>query len=250
LQYQVLDDFARSIHPNDLKKFHQNSAISSQTSLKTGEGFSYECRIIRPDGQVRYVKETEHVTVNPSREIISSFGTLQDITEFKLTVKALQQSEESYSSLFFNLPLGTQEEDCSSVKKALDKLHKKGIVNIKTYLQRNPKFLVNLVKGIRCKKVNLALLNMHGADSEQEFNEEDVDKWWNDGWVDYFSNEISAFAANSSAYHETERVDTRIDNSRIEIRSITSVVPGYEENWERVFSIHEDITDRKKMRRI
>ncbi len=248
LQYQTLDDFARSIHPNDLKKFHQNSAISSQTSLKTGEGFSYEYRIIRPDGQVRYVKETEHVTVNPGGEIISSFGTLQDITEFKLTVKALQQSEESYSSLFFNLPLGTQEEDYSSVKKALDKLHNKGIVNIKTYLQRNPKFLVNLVKGIRCKKVNQALLNMHGADSEQEFNEEeeDVDKWWNDGWVDYFSNEISAFAANSSAYHETERVDTRIDSSRIETRSITSVVPGYEENWERVLSIHEDITDRKK----
>jgi PAS domain-containing protein len=100
--------------------------------------------------------------------------------------------------------------------------------------------------------VNQALLNMHGADSEQEFNEEeeDVDKWWNDGWVDYFSNEISAFAANSSAHHETERVDTRIDSSRIETRSITSVVPGYEENWERVLSIREDITDRKKMRRI
>jgi PAS domain S-box-containing protein len=247
-QYRTFDDFARSVHPNDLKRFHQDSAISNQMSLKTGEGFSYEYRIIRPDGQVRYVKETEHVTVNPGGEIISSFGTLQDITELKLTVKALQQSEESYSSLFFNLPLGTQEEDYSSVKKALDKLHKKGIVNIKTYLQRNPKFLVNLVKGIRCKKVNQALLNMHGADSEQEFNEEeeDVDKWWNDGWVDYFSNEISAFAANSSAYHETERVDTRIDSSRIEIRSITSVVPGYEENWERVLSIHEDITDRKK----
>ncbi|MFT5597828.1 MAG: PAS domain S-box-containing protein [Gammaproteobacteria bacterium] len=247
-QYQTVNDWAKVVHPNDLEEFNQNIAISSQTSLKTGDGFSYEYRIIRPDGQIRHVKETEHVTVNSGGEIISSFGTLQDITEFKLTVKALQQSEESYSSLFFNLPLGTQEEDYSSVKKNLDKLLKKGVVNIKAYLQGNPEFLVNLVKGIRCTKVNQALLNMHGADSEQEFNEEeeDVDKWWNEGWVNFFSDEISVFSSNTSRYYEGERVDTRLDGSHIKTRSIASVVPGFEESWARVLTIHEDITDRKK----
>ena len=109
-QYQTLYDFSKKVHPDDLENYNQNLTLSNYTSLKTSQGFSHEFRIIRPDGQVRHVKETEHLILNSDEEIISSYGVLQDITELKLTVRALEQSEESYSSLFFNLPIGVQEE--------------------------------------------------------------------------------------------------------------------------------------------
>jgi PAS domain S-box-containing protein len=247
-QYQTLYDFAKKVHPDDLENYNQNLTLSNYTSLKTGQGFSHEFRIIRSDGQVRHVKETEHLIVNSDEEIISSYGVLQDITELKLTVRALEQSEESYSSLFFNLPIGVQEENYSSVKKALDELDKTGVVNLKFYLQDNPDFLFNLLKGIRCVKVNQALLNLHGAMTEQEFieEEEDVDKWWNEAWGNFFSRQISSLASNSSKFYEAGRFDTRLDGSSIETRTITSVVPGYEQSWGRVLTIIEDITDRKK----
>lgn len=246
-QYQTLDDFAKNVHPNDFEEFSKNVSIDYDSDLKAKEGIFYEYRIIRPNGEIRYVRETMHVNLNYAGEIVRSYGVLQDITEFKQTLKALEQSEEMYSSLFFNLPLGVQEEDYSSIKKEVDYLRSKNIVNFEEYFLNNPEKLLQIVKGIRCTKANSALLKLHGATTEKEFldEEEDVEKWWSEIWIRFYSNEINNFASGLADYHEAERVDTRLDESRIETRSIASVVRGYEDSWKRVITIHEDITNRK-----
>lgn len=246
-QYQCLDDFKKNVHPDDFEEFSKNVAIDYSSDLKEREGISYEYRLIRPNGEIRYVRETEHVNLNSEDEIVRSYGVLQDITEFKLTSMALQQSEEIYSSLFFNLPLGVLEEDYSSVKKEVDYLRSKNIVDFEQYYLNNPEELLQIVKGIRCTKTNNALLKLHGATSEKEFIdvEEDVEKWWDEHWIQSYANDINNFASGLVDYYEAERVDTRLDGSRIETRTIASVVRGYEDSWKKIITIHEDITDRK-----
>lgn len=67
--------------------------VSANVSFHTGEAYSYEYRIIRPDGKIRYVKEIERALPDDNGNLQNSYGVLQDLTEFKQAMKALQQSE-------------------------------------------------------------------------------------------------------------------------------------------------------------
>ncbi|HLP80810.1 MAG TPA: PAS domain S-box protein, partial [Nitrosomonas sp.] len=57
---------------------------------------SREHRIIRKDGQVRWIRDTLSPHFNDHHELISYDGLIQDITERKLAEEALRESEEHY----------------------------------------------------------------------------------------------------------------------------------------------------------
>ncbi len=156
--------------------------------------------------------------------------------------------EERYGELLENMPLGAQEEDYSPVKKAIDKLTSEGIDDFTKYFAENSDFLRDLVSEVKIVSVNQTLLDLHGAKSEQEFieNESFAHDWWNDEWVEYYIAEISSFIAGKS-FFQVERADTRVDDSPFFSRSIAYLCAGYERTWERVITLHEDITPRKAM---
>jgi PAS domain S-box/PAS domain S-box/PAS domain S-box/PAS domain S-box/PAS domain S-box len=60
---------------------------------------SFDFRIARPDGTIRYVRNEAEFTRDNSGKVIKMFGTLQDVTERKLVEEALKISEER----FFNV---------------------------------------------------------------------------------------------------------------------------------------------------
>ena len=160
---------------------------------------------------------------------------------------ALQESEKRYDSLFSQLPRGIQEEDYSLVKNAIDKLQAEGVKDLKQYFLNNPEFLRGLVDVIEITNVNEALLQIHQEESLQKYleGEDDIEEWWNDNWVQFYASEFAALAGPNKMY-EDERIDTRTDGSIFEASIITHIVRGSEQSWERVLTIVEDITDRKK----
>jgi len=238
------EEFKRILHPQDLEHFL--SHMDSRAILKPGLFHEFEYRILVGHRETRYIREIEEGVFDSNGELVSSFGMLQDVTDTRVALEALKESEERYHSLFEQMPLGVQEEDYSAAKKVIDKLRFQGVDDLEQYFLDNPRVLRDMVAQNRITNVNEALLRMHEADSMQQFlvSEADVEDWWDAQWVECYAAEFAALASEKK-YYEAERVDLKLNNSYFETRSIVTLVRGYEDTWERVITIHEDITERK-----
>jgi EAL domain-containing protein (putative c-di-GMP-specific phosphodiesterase class I)/signal transduction histidine kinase/DNA-binding response OmpR family regulator len=238
------EEFKRILHPQDLQYYQEH--MESRSTLKAGAFRVFEYRIVVAQGEVRYIREFEEGVFDANGELVSSFGMLQDVTDTRIALQGIRESEERYHSLFEQMPLGVQEEDYSAVKKVIDKLLFKGIDDLEQYFLDNPRVLRDMVEQTRITNVNETLVSIHEADSREAFlaAEDDVEDWWDAQWIQYYAAEFAALASDMKCY-EAERVDSKMDDSYFETRSIVTLVRGYEDTWERVITIHEDITERK-----
>ena len=84
------------VHPDDWPKHLQ----AHEASLRGVAFEPYECRVIRPDGDLRFVSvPTADLERDLSGQIIRIFGAVQDITERKRDELALRASEERFRQL-------------------------------------------------------------------------------------------------------------------------------------------------------
>ena len=246
-RFHSLTDFYDIIHPQDLQHFKKHAAKDLKYSHPPDEAHIFDYRIIRPDSEIRFIRQLDFRVTDDRGIVTRFFGLMQDITEQQENVSNLQKSNERYSALFHQLPIGVQEEDYRPIKTVVDKLRYKGVEDLKEYFLSHTKLLFEMVSGARITHVNERLLKIYQADTLRDYLywEEKIESWWDAEWVEYYAAEISALAGSNEIY-EAERIDTRIDGSYFETRSITSVVKGFEDSWERVITIYEDITERKK----
>ncbi len=246
-KYRCLADFYDIIHPLDLQHFKKHVSKNLKYKPPPGEAHIFYYRIIRPDSEVRHVRQLDFRVIDDQGVVTQSFGLMHDITEQQETVSNLERSNERYSSLFHQLPVGVQEEDYRSIKKVVDKLLYKGVEDLNEYFLSHPKILFEMVSGTRITQVNERLLEIHRAESLSDFldSEGKIEEWWDAEWVEFYAAEISALVGSNKIY-EAERIDTRVDGSYFETRSISRIVKGYEDSWERIITIHEDITERKQ----
>jgi len=91
--------FLEAVHPDD--RLTVDSAYSS--SVHEGRNtYEIDHRIIRKNGEIRFVHEKcEHIR-NGTGKIIRSIGMIQDITELKKAEETLQESEEKYRRIVEN----------------------------------------------------------------------------------------------------------------------------------------------------
>ena len=84
------------IHPDD------RALVTGRVrhSLATGEPYSLDHRIVRPDGEVRIVHEEGEVTLGPDGEPVRFAGTVQDVTELRQAKQALEASEARFRGVF------------------------------------------------------------------------------------------------------------------------------------------------------
>ncbi len=62
--------------------------------------WSFECRIRRTDGELRWIWAKGHHVQNSEGKFVQMLGIVQDITERKRAEEALRQSEEKYRDIF------------------------------------------------------------------------------------------------------------------------------------------------------
>jgi PAS domain S-box-containing protein len=84
-------DFANRVHPDDLSEVEASIAAS----MRRGGAYKFECRIVRLDGQVRWIAGSGEFTVE-NKTPVRLVGTVQDITERKDAELRLQLSEERF----------------------------------------------------------------------------------------------------------------------------------------------------------
>jgi diguanylate cyclase (GGDEF)-like protein/PAS domain S-box-containing protein len=194
---------------------------------------------------VKSATPTDGQAISQESLLIENERLRQQLAESQLVSKL---SVERYNTLLENMPLGAQEEDYSPVKKETDRLALNGTASFTEYFTDNPDVLYDLITQVEITSVNQALLDLHGAESKQAFidDESNVSKWWSADWAQYYAAEIASFMEGNS-YFQVERLDTRVDGSPFISRSIAYLCAGYEDTWERVITVHEDISSRKEM---
>jgi diguanylate cyclase (GGDEF)-like protein len=245
--YQCEDDFYAIVHPDDLEHYKSNLSVVLDPDHPRGLAHTFDYRIVRSDGEVRYVRELEYGTQKENGVVTRSFGAIQDITDHRESIRSARESEQRYSSLFSKLPLGAMEQDWSLIKQVVDKLRSEGIEDLKAHFDKNPDLVRELVSTISIKSVNGALLKIYGAESAEEFieEEENSDEWLDDEWVNLYVTEIAALAGPDGINY-AELTETRMDDSLFVTRLITSVVKDDEDSWKRILTIVEDVTERKQ----
>ncbi len=245
--YRREEDFYANVHPEDLDHYIGNLSVVLDPDHPRGLAHTFDYRIVRPDGEVRYVRELEYGTQEEEGVVTRSFGAIQDITDHHESMRAARESEQRYGSLFSKLPIGVMEQDWSLIKAGVDKIRAEGIEDLKAYLVEHPDVVRELVATISVKSVNEALLKIYGAESAEAYieEEENSDEWLDDEWVELYASEIAGLAG-PDRIHYAELTETRMDNSTFQTRLITSIVRGDENSWNRVITIVEDVTERKR----
>lgn len=101
------------IHPDDVEYVLKQN----QDALDTLRAADYYYRLIRKDGQIRYLHAQTHVELNSLGEPVSLYGVLHDVTEMEKSEQALRSSEANLRAIFENSTEGFILADTQAVVK-------------------------------------------------------------------------------------------------------------------------------------
>ena len=90
------------IHPDDRERAQQ----AVERSIQEKEPYDIEKRIIRPDGEVRYVRSRGDIIFDQFGNAAKLRGSFIDITEQTLAVEAAEEAENQFVIFFQNAPIG------------------------------------------------------------------------------------------------------------------------------------------------
>ncbi len=144
------------------------------------------------------------------------------------------------------MPLGVTVEDYSHVKKRVDALREQGVHDVGAYLEENPDDRRAMVRSVQVLDANTSMLKLYQVGSFRDYMGlyDGVTDWENTGWADSYTQIINDLAQNSSCFGEY--LDVSADGARIHVGFVSWVLNGHENDWSRVVTTHEDITERKR----
>jgi diguanylate cyclase (GGDEF)-like protein/PAS domain S-box-containing protein len=116
-------------HPDDRER-----VIRAFEQVQRGEVTETECRIVRPDGSVRWIATRLSLVCDAQGKACRAVGSVEDITERKKTEDALKQSETKLKALFETandailISNGNEYADCNRRAETLFGCRKQDIV--------------------------------------------------------------------------------------------------------------------------
>jgi PAS domain S-box-containing protein len=94
------DIFLRHVHPDDRERVRQRF----QNNVSQGKKSEFECRIVWPNGDIRWIWACGDQIRDHSGKATRMFGIVQDITERKRAEEALRDSEQRFQALANGIP--------------------------------------------------------------------------------------------------------------------------------------------------
>ncbi|SHF50616.1 diguanylate cyclase (GGDEF) domain-containing protein [Kaistia soli DSM 19436] len=174
-----------------------------------------------------------------SRVLVST----ENVTPLESAYRSLQDSDAYARGLFDHSPVSLWVEDFSSVKKLMDDLKRRGIVDFRVFTDVHPEFVARCISEIRVIDVNrhtlelfsspdkATLLNRLGDvfrdNMEPHFREQLIDLW------------------QGKLFQQREVINYALDGRELHVLLQFSVLPGHEQDWSLVQVALTDITARK-----
>uniref|UniRef100_A0A7C1JNL4 Circadian input-output histidine kinase CikA n=1 Tax=Caldilinea aerophila TaxID=133453 RepID=A0A7C1JNL4_9CHLR len=94
------DAFMRCVHPDDVERLR----AAQQAAIAGADTLNIEYRIVRPDGEIRYLAERGEVTRDEAGRPVRMAGVVQDITERKQIEKALADERQLLRTFIDTVP--------------------------------------------------------------------------------------------------------------------------------------------------
>jgi PAS domain S-box-containing protein len=117
-QANVLDDhelWYRSIHPEDRDEFWR----SWEDAWKRGTPFHAEYRLLRPDGEEIWIRESSVLVLSESGRRLAWQGVVEDLTTEKRSQEEVRESESRYRALVERVPAVVYEMDPDDERRTL-----------------------------------------------------------------------------------------------------------------------------------
>lgn len=170
--------------------------------------------------------------------------TTEDVTE-REEARRLEQSNRRYAEgMFEHSPVSLWVEDFSHIKRLIEDIKSRGIVDFRIFMDVHPEFVRQCMSEIRVIEVNKATLDLFCAADEQtlmhrlgDVFRDEMDKAFREQLIDLW---------NGVLFQQREVVNYALDGSERHLLLHFSVFPGHEHDWSLVQVALTDITARKK----
>jgi PAS domain S-box-containing protein len=153
----------------------------------------------------------------------------------------LKRSELRYRALFEDSPISLWEENFSKLKRHLDHLKGHGVQNFTHYFSDHPEEITRCIRLIRIVDVNRATLALYEAASKEELLG-NIHRILPQTAHNVLKQELVAMAQEGR--FEIECVNRTLKGNDRHLLIKSSIPPGYEGSWEKVFISVYDLTER------
>ncbi|QXL84468.1 GGDEF domain-containing protein [Comamonas sp. NLF-1-9] len=170
--------------------------------------------------------------------------SLEDNTREQQARRLLQDSERQARLLFEHSPVSLWVEDFSAVKRLLDQIRERGIVDLKTFLKVHPEFIDQCMREIRVIDVNRTTLAMFGAPSRQALLA-GLHKIFQGEMLDSFGEQLIDLW-EGRLLQQREVVNYTLAGTPLSIHMQFVVQEDHRDDWSLVLLSLVDITARKK----
>ncbi|MGV3634012.1 MAG: diguanylate cyclase domain-containing protein [Pseudorhodoplanes sp.] len=151
------------------------------------------------------------------------------------------------AEMFDLAPVSLWLEDYSALKVLFQRWRDEGVTDLRAHFAADPARIAQCSGCIRVLKVNKKTLALFGA-SDLDHLVGNLDKVFRDDMLTAFVDELVQLWDGKTSF-ESHTVNYTLAGKRLDIQLHGSVLPGHEENWDRVLVAIEDVTDRENARR-
>lgn len=169
---------------------------------------------------------------------------MEDTTELNEIRRQAQASARLAQEFFQQAPVSLWVEDFGQIKKLLDGLRMRGIVDFRTFLNVHRDFVDRCMREIRVIDVNDYTLRLYKADSRTQLLSR-LDEVFREEMRDSFAEQLAELW-DGHLSHQKEVRNCTLQGETLYIHLQLSVFEGHEDDWGMVLLALTDITARKK----
>ncbi|MDQ0469079.1 sensor domain-containing diguanylate cyclase [Labrys wisconsinensis] len=169
---------------------------------------------------------------------------VEDVTERETARRRLAAAEAYARGLFHHSPVSLWVEDFSAIKRLMDDLRERGIVDFRTFTDVHPEFVARCMSEIRVVDVNRHTLDLFCAADKDGLllRLRDV---FRDGMQQHFREQLIDLW-QGRLFQQREVINYSLAGDELHLHLQFSVFPGHERDWALVQVALTDITARKK----
>jgi diguanylate cyclase (GGDEF)-like protein len=204
------------------------------------------------DGEKTFSSNAVNYTLGGRRLDIQLRGAIipgheATLGQILLTTEDVTQREEDRryaEGVFEHSPVSLWVEDFSHIKRLMDDIRSRGIVDFRTFVDVHPEFVRQCMSEIRVIDVNRATLDLFCAPDRQTLFQRQAEIFRDEMQKPFREQLIDLW--NGNLFHQREVVNYALDGSERHVLLQFTVFPGHEQDWSVVQVALTDITARKK----